>query len=88
METALVLLFIVSGLLLGGVLIWSGLAMSPFVKSGNSTLIAFTLFWIFNSNWFTPEGQETFRVERKRVLLVLGLNVFALISWKFFKAES
>ena len=80
METALVLLFLFSSFLFGGVLIWSGLTMSQFVKSGNSAIVAFTMFWVFNSDWFTPEGQETFRTERKRVLLVFGLNIGALIG--------
>ena len=82
METALVLVQISLGLLFGGVLVLSGLALSPYVKSGNSALVAFTLFWVFNSNWFTHEGQETFRIERKRVLIVVGLNIASLIGWR------
>ena len=80
METALILLFLLSSFLFGGVLIWSGLTMSQYVKSGNSGLVGFTMFWVFNSDWFTPEGQETYRIERKRVLLFFGITIAAFIG--------
>ena len=85
METILILLFIFSGFLFGGVLVWSGLTLSQYVKSGKSALVAFTLFWVFNPDWFTPEGQETFRAERKRVLIVFATSAGALIGWKILQ---
>ena len=78
---ALVLLQVVLGFSVGAVAVWSGLTLSPYVVSGKSALVAFTLFWAFNPNWFTAEGQEVFRKERKRVAIVVGaFLIVAVIS--------
>ncbi|MBT3044314.1 MAG: hypothetical protein G8D89_19960 [gamma proteobacterium symbiont of Clathrolucina costata] len=80
MEVLIVIANVSISLFAGFVWVWSGITLSRYVKEGKSALVGFTWFWIFNPEWFTEEGQATFRKERMRfvsamlLVTILGLG--------------
>ena len=80
MEVLIVIAYASILLLAAFVPIWSGLALSPYIKEGKSIALAFTLFWIFAPEWFTAAGKGVFRKERRRVLIVYALLAIAIFG--------
>jgi len=57
--------------------IWGLFTLSLYVKPGKGWAFALTPFWIFSSNWFTPDGYPYLKKVR---FIVGGSFVLFIIS--------